>query len=82
VVEAKKEENPPGFRAIQYQTAFPVRRFLKAQNNLYNGDLSGEPFLVWFFAYQGEQWRLHVGIHENDKVVSLVQKNEHCVMLI
>lgn len=68
VVEAKKEEDAPGFRAIQYQTAFPVRRLLKAQDDLRSRELSSEPSLVWFFAYQGEQWRLHTGIRENDRV--------------
>ncbi|KAF2181383.1 hypothetical protein K469DRAFT_792564 [Zopfia rhizophila CBS 207.26] len=68
VVEAKKEEDAPGFRAIQYQTAFPVRRLLKAQDDLRSREQSSEPCLVWFFAYQGEQWRLHTGTYENDKV--------------
>ncbi|KAF2624067.1 hypothetical protein BU25DRAFT_166430 [Macroventuria anomochaeta] len=68
VLEAKKEKNAPGFRAIQYQTAFPVRRFLKAQADMDSRDSSCEPCLVWFFAYQGEQWRLHAGTIDRDKV--------------
>ncbi|KAF1849717.1 uncharacterized protein K460DRAFT_399830 [Cucurbitaria berberidis CBS 394.84] len=67
VVEAKKEDGVPGFRAIQYQTAFPVRRLLKAQNDLLGREVSAEPCLVWFFGYQGEQWRLHAGTYRNDR---------------
>jgi hypothetical protein len=70
VVEAKKEKDAPGFRAIQHQTAFPIRRFLKAQHELFCGEQYSEPCLVWFFAYQGEQWRLHGGILEKGKTVN------------
>lgn len=72
VIEAKKEEDAPGFRAIQKQTAFPVRRLLQAQNDLRSVcGVDCEPFLVWFFAYQGEEWRLYAGTLESPKVVSL-----------
>jgi hypothetical protein len=71
VIEAKKEDSAVGFRAIQYQTAFPVRRLLKAQASLGDRDEPCEPCLVWFFAYQGEQWRLHVGTQDKDRVVNL-----------
>lgn len=71
VVEAKKESNTPGFRAIQNQTAFPIRRFLKGQHELLCGAHTSEPCLVWFFAYQGEQWRLYGSTLEEDKTVSL-----------
>jgi hypothetical protein len=71
VVEAKKEESAVGFRAIQHQSAFPVRRLLRAQASLGDRDEPYEPCLVWFFAYQGEVWRLHIGIQDRDKVVSL-----------
>lgn len=70
VIEAKKEKDAPGFRSILYQTAFPVRRFLKAQADIDSRDSSSEPCLVWFFAYQGELWRLYAGTLEHDKVVS------------
>ncbi|KAH6865283.1 hypothetical protein BKA58DRAFT_463010 [Alternaria rosae] len=68
VIEAKKEKDAPGFRSIQYQTAFPVRRFLMAQSDIDSRDDTSEPCLVWFFAYQGEQWRLHAGTLDEDKV--------------
>ncbi|KAF2250070.1 hypothetical protein BU26DRAFT_518526 [Trematosphaeria pertusa] len=69
VIEAKKEEDAPGFRAIQKQTAFPVRRLLQAQNDLRSVcGVDCEPFLVWFFAYQGEEWRLYAGTLESPKV--------------
>ncbi|KAF2707544.1 hypothetical protein K504DRAFT_535194 [Pleomassaria siparia CBS 279.74] len=66
VVEAKQEV-APGFRAIQCQTAFPVRRLLKAQDDLHDREPSSEPCLVWFFAYQGEQWRLYASTYENER---------------
>lgn len=72
VLEAKREVDAPGFKAIQYQTAFPIRRFLKAQHDLRNGNQSSETCLVWFFAYQGEQWRLQASTYEDNKVVRSV----------
>jgi hypothetical protein len=75
VLEAKKEKDAPGFRAIQYQTAFAMRRFLKAQAEIDSRDSSCEPCLVWFFAYQGEQWRLHAGTFDHDGVVSSISKS-------
>ncbi|KAF2647602.1 hypothetical protein K491DRAFT_763598 [Lophiostoma macrostomum CBS 122681] len=62
LVEAKKERNSPGFRAIEMQTAFPVRRLLQIQNNLRKASgIDCEFPLVWFFAYQGDDWRLYAG---------------------
>lgn len=69
VVEAKKERGAPGFRSILFQTAFPVRRFLRAQAEIDSRDSLCEPSLVWFFAYQGDIWRLHAGTLDRDKVV-------------
>lgn len=67
VVEAKKERHAPGFRSIERQTAFPIRRLLHVQDELRN-KASGschEPPLVWFFAYQGEEWRLYAGVFQS-----------------
>jgi hypothetical protein len=69
VIEAKKEDGGPGFQAMQFQTAFPIRRFLLAQTNFKRSDASCEPSIVWFFAYQGEQWRLHFCVGDGQKVV-------------
>jgi hypothetical protein len=71
VVEAKKEGGP-GFRATQNQTVFPIRRFLRAQKDLIGHDRSLEPCLVWFFAYQGDVWRLHGCTLDDRRVVSAV----------
>ena len=70
LVEAKREENAPGFRSLERQTSFPLRRLLKAQDYLQS--LSGAKFdpLVWFFGYQGEVWRLYAGVMEGSAVVS------------
>lgn len=64
VIEAKKERHAPGFRSIERQTAFPIRRLLHVQDELRNKSLESryEPPLVWFFAYQGEEWRLYAGV--------------------
>ncbi len=69
VIEAKKEANAPGFQAIQQQTAFPIRRLLKAQKELLGNDQNSASCLVWFFAYQGELWRLYICTFEKTKVV-------------
>lgn len=60
VVEAKKEKNAPGFRAIERQSAFPIRRLLKTQYKLQEAiKMEFEPPLIWFLAFQGEEWRLY-----------------------
>ena len=69
VVEAKKDDSGVGFRSIQYQTVFPIRRFLKAQAALRESDPTAEPSLVWFLAWQGELWRLSVCIEDGCDVV-------------
>jgi hypothetical protein len=76
VLEAKRD-NGPGFSDIQYQTAFPIRRLLRAQTNLRECDSSSEPSLVWFFAYQGEQWRLYACVEDGQKVVRSHQSSSH-----
>jgi hypothetical protein len=82
VVEAKREDDAPGFRSIQYQTAFPIRRFLTAQEELFNKASADWPkqelCLVWFFAYQGEQWRLNACIRKGRKVVSGAKSRREC----
>lgn len=69
LVEAKKEVDAPGFAAIEAQTAFPLRRLLMLQDSL--GRQAGTSFdtLVWFFAYQGEEWRLYAGTLRQATVV-------------
>ncbi|KAF2109609.1 hypothetical protein BDV96DRAFT_585029 [Lophiotrema nucula] len=65
VVEAKKESTTPGFRSIERQTAFPIRRLLRLQAHVLGSrKVAHEPPLVWFFAYQGEEWRLYAGTLE------------------
>ncbi|KFY47732.1 hypothetical protein V496_10477 [Pseudogymnoascus sp. VKM F-4515 (FW-2607)] len=62
ILEAKREKNPPGFRAIEAQTAFAIRRFLRIQEDLHTSCQSHLDPLVWFFAYQGDEWRLYAAI--------------------
>ncbi|KAH8592079.1 hypothetical protein B0O99DRAFT_689861 [Bisporella sp. PMI_857] len=64
VIEAKREINAPGFRAIEAQTAFPIRRFLRIQEDLrVSCERKLDP-LVWFFAYRGDEWRLYAAIND------------------
>jgi hypothetical protein len=81
VVEAKKEDGP-GFRATQNQTAFPIRRFLRAQKDLIGHNPSSEPCLVWFFAYRSDFWRLSGCTLDDKKVVSADCSSNTRVMLI
>lgn len=71
VLEAKRELKAPGFRSIELQTAFPVRRFLTMQSELRRvSDDELDP-MVWFFAFQGEDWRLYGAVLEKtEKVVT------------
>jgi hypothetical protein len=64
VVEAKRERTTPGFRSIETQTAFPIRRFLKLQIDLQKHSQCDLDPLVWFFAYQGEVWRLYAATYD------------------
>jgi hypothetical protein len=71
LIEAKKETDVPGFRSIEAQTAFPLRRLLKVQDELKSAcGLEVDPPLVWFFANQGEEWRLYAGVIQESRVVS------------
>ncbi|KAF2175980.1 hypothetical protein K469DRAFT_755936 [Zopfia rhizophila CBS 207.26] len=68
VIEAKKGKDAPGFRSIERQTAFPIRRLLNMQRTLMKScHISAEPALVWFFAYQGEDWRVYGATVEDVK---------------
>lgn len=69
-VEAKREGQAPGFRAIACQTAFAIRRFLLAQKLGGSNDVKPEPLLVWYLDYQGEEWRVHICIMEKERFVS------------
>jgi hypothetical protein len=70
VVEAKQEFQAPGFRFIEVQTAFVIRRLLKSQDKLCRDKSLDLDPLVWFFAYRGDVWRLYAGVIEEEKVVS------------
>jgi hypothetical protein len=67
LVESKSEENSPGFEAIQRQSAFPLREFLRLQQKLQQ--TSGQPLdpLVWFFSYQADEWRLSAAVVNDGK---------------
>jgi len=69
VIEAKREKDAPGFRSIESQTAFPIRRFLKIQDYLRKARYINIDPLVWFFAYQGDDWRLYAATLDGNQVV-------------
>ena len=71
VLEAKREDDAPGFRAVERQTAFPLRRFLTLQDALQKAGSKNLDPLVWFFGYQGEVWRLYAGTLVDSKLVVL-----------
>jgi hypothetical protein len=79
LIEAKKETDVPGFRSIETQTAFPLRRLLKVQDELKSAcALQVDPPLVWFFANQGEEWRLYAGVTQESQVVSWLSCKISC----
>jgi hypothetical protein len=69
VLEAKRENGAPGFRSVEAQTAFPIRRFLRIQDELQRASNIELDPLVWFFAFQGEEWRLYSAILDENKLV-------------
>jgi len=71
VLEAKRVDDAPGFRSVERQTAFPLRRFLKLQEALKKASSKNLDPLVWFFAYQGEVWRLYAGTIVDSNFVML-----------
>jgi hypothetical protein len=72
VIEAKKEHEASGFRAIEAQTAFPIRRFLKLQLALRTESKVEHDPLVWFLAFRGDEGRLYAGALDDETVVRLM----------
>jgi hypothetical protein len=71
VIEAKSEKGSPGFEAVEAQTAFPIRTFLRLQAQLNaQGPFSLDP-LVWFMAFSGEQWHVYGCFIDDNKYVRL-----------
>ena len=72
VLEAKREKDAPGFKSMEIQTAFPIRRFLRIQDELQRACETKPELnpLVWFFSSQGEDWRLYAAVLDNGKTVS------------
>jgi hypothetical protein len=69
VVEAKRESDGDGFSLIEMQTAFPIRRFLKTQQELYTAcKIRAQP-LVWFFGSRGDEWRVYGGTIDGEDTV-------------
>jgi hypothetical protein len=69
VIEAKREKDAPGFRYVESQTAFSIRRFLKIQDELQMASPIKFDPLVWFFGFQGDEWRLYGAVLDKVKVV-------------
>jgi hypothetical protein len=70
VIEAKSEKGSPGFKSIESQTAFPIRTLLQLQENLAKSTGIKLDPLVWFFANQGDEWRVYAAVVDSAKYVS------------
>jgi hypothetical protein len=73
VVEAKREKDAPGFRSVEMQTAFPIRRFLGIQAELQSASQMELDPLVWFWGFQGEDWRLYAAVFDHDSYDKVVR---------
>jgi hypothetical protein len=71
VIEAKREGGGPGFESIETQTAFPIREFLTIQDDLRKRTGVHRDPLLWFMAYEGDEWRLSACIIHEEKFVSV-----------
>ncbi|OQV10921.1 hypothetical protein CLAIMM_14842 [Cladophialophora immunda] len=82
VLEAKREQDAPGFQSIGQQTAFPIRRMLQTQQSLLQkaAESISEPPeylvdpLVWFLCNQGEIWRLYAAVIEGPDILELLRR--------
>jgi hypothetical protein len=78
ILEAKREKGAPGFRAIEMQTAFPIRSLLNLQDKLKRDSRRVLHPLVWFFGFQGDIWRLYAGTVRQDEIVSPETESSRC----
>jgi hypothetical protein len=69
-IEAKSEKGSPGFESVETQTAFPIRTFLQLQQNLSDSTRMKMDPLVWFFANQGDEWRVYACVVDRAQFVS------------
>ena len=76
IIEAKSEKGNPGFEAVEAQTAFPIRTFLKIQAQLKAQDAFSLDPLVWFMAFSGEQWHVYGCVIEENKYVRLQEQRQ------
>jgi hypothetical protein len=72
ILEAKSEVRGPGFRAVETQTAFPIKRLVDIQKSLRErGKESAERALVWFLAFVGDIWRVYACVPNGDETVRI-----------
>jgi hypothetical protein len=69
VIEAKSEKGSPGFESIETQSALAIRTCLVLQRDLETATGVSLHPLVWFIAYQGDEWRLYAGIPDGEVFV-------------
>jgi hypothetical protein len=70
IIEAKSEKGSPGFESVEMQTAFPIRTLVRLQKDakhVHGVDINP---LLWFFANQGDEWRVYACIQDEFKTVS------------
>lgn len=63
LLEAKSESSSAGFDSIQAQSALPLMKLLKLQEELKELVLNNEEChsLVWFLANRGDYWKVYAG---------------------
>lgn len=72
ILEAKSEGGCRGFRAVEKQTAFPIKRLVDLQKTLRKkGKEPVERALVWFLAFIGNTWRVYAGVPNGDETVRM-----------
>jgi len=72
VVESKPGGQTAGFDEIEIQTAFPLRNCIMLQHQLQQASAVALSPLVWFMAYQADEWRLSACIWKENKMVSCI----------
>jgi hypothetical protein len=70
ILEAKSAKSCTGFESIEILSAFPIRTLLQLQEKLGNETEGKINPLVWFFACQGDEWRVNVCVRDSAQYVS------------
>jgi hypothetical protein len=77
IAEAKSEKSGVGWSAIERQSAFPIRILLKIQASLMSHFHRGYLInpLVWFLAWEGDEWRVYAATWDEGACVGINMPN-------